>query len=401
MSLDPKLLEYAKPNSQQYTIIEKLIEGMRPVEIEAEMSLPKTTVSTALHRVRKRAAKNGYSPDHDMTRTAPPGYFVKGTSTYYNKDGDKAGQWVKTSIDHEQFMSSIQEAVNQVVETLPVFAGREYIYNNPSDQLMAVYPLGDPHIGVLCLAEDAAEDWDLHKAQNVFLEAFDKLVKVAPKCKKALLVNLGDFFHADNTKGVTERSGHFLSTDKNYAAMVDTGLKIIIQMIESCLDHHEEVEVINAIGNHDDTGSMFLQSALAHMYAKEPRVLIHRYSGEFAYTRHGKCLIGVHHGHTAKMDKLPMAMAIDRATDWGEIGENGHRYWYTGHIHHDSKKEIGQVVCESFRTLSPRDNYAQGHGYRSGRDSKVLVLHKEHGEVSRHTINVSQLTAYEDVDKTA
>jgi hypothetical protein len=44
--------------------------------------------------------------------------------------------------------------------------------------------------------------------------------------------------------------------------MVETGIKIMIQMINSALEHHKSVKVITIIGNHDDTGAMFLQAAL-------------------------------------------------------------------------------------------------------------------------------------------
>src|SRR6185312_6701170 len=43
----------------------------------------------------KRLALKGYSPAHDMTHTVPDGFKVKGVSTYYDKDGKPAGQWVK------------------------------------------------------------------------------------------------------------------------------------------------------------------------------------------------------------------------------------------------------------------------------------------------------------------
>jgi len=61
------------------------------------------------------------------------------------------------------------------------------------------------------------------------------------------------------------------------------------------------------------------------------------------------------------------------------------------HIHHDTKTEFSGCSVESFRTLAAKDNYAHSGGYRAGQDSKALVIHKEYGEIERHTVNIDQL----------
>jgi hypothetical protein len=81
-------------------------------------------------------------------------------------------------------------------------------------------------------------------------------------------------------------------------------------------------------------------------------------------------------------------MATDRREDWGKTR---YRYWWTGHVHHDQVKDIQGVKCESFRVLPPADAWADGAGYRSMRDIKAIVFHKEYGEVARHTVNPEML----------
>ena len=56
----------------------------------------------------------------------------------------------------------------------------------------------------------------------------------------------------------------------------------------------------------------------------------------FQYFTFGKNLIGVTHGDTAKMPDLGSIMATDRPREWGD---SIHRYWLTGHVHHDQVKE--------------------------------------------------------------
>ena len=316
------------------------------------------------------------------------GEVLKGSSTLYDDEGNVKLQWVKTDIDKQTAIDNIKEWIDTCVENLPKFKKKNYEVSNTSSDLLAIYPLGDPHVGMKAYKDEAGDNWDLNTAQEVFCGVFDRLVKTAPHCKEAIIVNLGDYFHRDNVAGVTERSGHKLDSDGNYLMMVDTGIKIMIQMINSALEHHEVVKVITIIGNHDDTGAMFLQAALKHMYADEPRVNIECTASVFQYFQHGKYFFGVHHGHTCKADKLPLVMATDRPKEWGN---SSFRYWLTGHIHHDSKKEYSGCSVESFRTLAAKDAYAYNGGYRAGQDSKALVIHKEFGEIERHTINIAQV----------
>lgn len=389
MTLDPRILDFIQPNTTRYKIVELAIAGLSNQQVADELGIKKSTVSGDLTRARQTAAKRGYAPDNDMTHPTADGFFVKGVSTLYNEDGAVKAQWVKTDIDKQTFIEDIKELIQGLVEELPQFKSTPYDKSYYSADLMAVYPLGDPHIGMLALKDEAGEDWNLKTAQSVFCGVFDRLVKTAPNCSQAVIVNLGDYFHYDNASKVTERNRHALDTDGTYLEMADTGLKIMIQMIRSALNHHRSVKVLTAIGNHDDTGAMFLQAALKHMFELDERVEIVTTSDVFQYVRHGKCFFGTHHGHTAKADKLPLIMATDKPKDWGECQ---YRYWYTGHIHHDSKKEYSGCTVESFRTLAAKDSYAYSGGYRAGQDSKAIVLHKEFGEVERHTINIAQVT---------
>lgn len=335
----------------------------------------------------KKLRENGTLP-LDSGNFVSAGELLKGSSTLYDENGDIKLQWVKSDVEKQTFLNQMKELITDYAENLPQFAKTPYNVTHSSDDLMAVYPLGDPHIGMQAYKEEAGEYWDLEKAQKVFCGVFDRLVKTAPHCKRAVIVNLGDYFHRDNVAGVTERHKHSLDTSGNYSMMVDTGLKIILQMINSALEQHETVEVITAIGNHDDTSAMFLKAALKHMYANEPRVIIDDTQSVFSYFQHGKCFFGVHHGHTCKAPKLPLVMATDKAEEWGS---SQYRYWLTGHIHHDTKTEFSGCSVESFRTLAAKDNYAHSGGYRAGQDSKALVIHKDYGEIERHTININQL----------
>ena len=60
----------------------------------------------------QRAALHGFAPDHDMTQLVPAPFVVKGVSTYYNKEGSRAGQWVKTQLDAEAAAAAMNAALD-------------------------------------------------------------------------------------------------------------------------------------------------------------------------------------------------------------------------------------------------------------------------------------------------
>lgn len=329
-------------------------------------------------------AKRGYAPEHDMTRTVPDGYMVKGVSTLYRDDGTIAAQWVKSTQDAERQRAMLLEACEALVAELPKAAPTKAANAGYRADLLTAYPIGDPHIGMRAWAEECGDDWDLSIAERVHCQAMDSLVQASPNTERALIVNLGDLFHYDSMSPVTPTSGHLLDADGRYAKMVAVGVKVVRQCIETALAKHKTVHIINAPGNHDPTGALWLSVALSHIYEREPRVTVDRNPSVFAYYRFGKNLIGVHHGHSCKPDKLPGVMAADRAKDWGETL---HRYWYMGHIHHATLKEYPGVSVESFNTLAVKDAYATAGGWRSRESVQAIYLHKEHGEVGRARVH--------------
>ncbi len=347
----------------------------------------RATVRQSINRLQKRAANRGYSPIHDMTHTTPAPFRVKGTSTLYGDDGQPKLQWVKTERDKAAFLEEIKDTINEIVQDLPPIAPTPPLTDDINEHLHAFYPLGDPHIGMLSWGEETGEDWDLEIAERVYATVWDRLVRSAPRCAECTIVDLGDFWHADNLEGRTSRSGHKVDQDGRYAKMIKVGYRILMMMINVALQHHQQVNVKILPGNHDDVGALFLRESLSHIYANEPRVNVDQSVSVFQYTHWGACLVGYHHGHTCRMNDLPMVMATDHP-EWSNCK---HRYWYTGHIHHDSMKEYQGCKVESFRVIPPNEAYAHEAGYRSGRDSKVIILHRERGEVARYTQDVEHV----------
>jgi len=328
------LLPFCESDKQK-ELLEKVIAGESIHSASVGIYGTSTNGLRAFRKMKAKAARQGIAPEADMVKQVPDGYHLKGSSTLYDADGKAKLQWVKTNIDHERQMELMQEAVEALAQDLPIIeriAKPKHKYQD----MMAVYPLGDPHIGMLSWGEETGQDWDLKIAEAAFCSVFDRLVATAPPCKEAVIVNLGDYFHADNFEGVTSRSKHTLDTDGRFAKMIAVGVKIMRQMIESALARHEKVRVINAIGNHDDTGAVWLSVCLHHMYQNNPRLAVDTKPAPFHYFSFGNSLFGVHHTHTCKPAQLPAVMASMVPEQWGAAM---FRTWLTGHIHHDVVRE--------------------------------------------------------------
>jgi len=335
------------------------------------------------YRRKKLLALKGWSPEHGLTHPVADGQKLRGASTLYDADGKMRLQWVKSKEDPDRIRAIIDECVAASLDDLPRLksrpAGRASKYIKDR---MACYPIGDAHIGMRAWDEECGENWDLAIAERVQCQAMANLVADAPPTERAAIINLGDWFHYDNIEAITTRSGNVLDVDGRYAKMVRVGIKVMRQCIESALSRHRYVSVVNVIGNHDDTGAIWLAQALAHMYERNARVTIDTRPTACHYFEFGQVLVGLHHGHSIKMEALPAVMAADQPAAWGRCS---HRYWWTGHIHHQQVKEFPGCIVESFNTLAAKDAYAALHGYRAQRNMKCIVLHNERGEVHRHT----------------
>jgi hypothetical protein len=242
-------------------------------------------------------------------------------------------------------------------------------------------------------ADECGESWDLKIAEETFRKMFDIIVDKSPPSLIAMLHIVGDTLHSDNIKGMTSRSNNILDMDGRYAKMVRVTIHIVLNMINSLLHKHKKVVVNIDRGNHDDVGSIWLVEVVLQVYKSNPRVEILDSQSPIHIYEFGKVLIASHHGHTMKMSDLPIIVASDYAQEWGRTK---HRYGLTGHVHNDATlsqhgKEYTGMYVESLRTLAAKDAYATWAGYRSKRDTKCIVYHKELGEIERYTASIDAL----------
>ena len=354
------------------------------------------SVGSSLRALVRKAAERGYAPEFGLTEPVPEGFTAE-HSTLYRSVVDEDGQvhkevvlqWVKSKRIKEALLELAVEAIKEAFEgPLHKVEKIDAPKSIETDDLLAVYPMGDPHLGMYAWAEESGDDFDVNIAERDLTLAMERLVDSAPRCRTALIANLGDFFHSDTIDNKTRRGGHTLDVDTRWTKVLRVGVRAMRSCIEHALRKHEKVHVINEIGNHDDQTAQVLTLALEMAYENNPRVTFDSGAGRFHYFRFHDVLIGVHHGDGAKPTELGGIMATDRPLDWGATK---FRYWLTGHIHTHNTWEPPGCHIESFRTLAPKDAWTASKGYRSGRDMYCLVIHKNYGEIERHRKDILML----------
>lgn len=384
--IDDRLLEWATVTERKY--LEASAEHGSNTRAAKALGCHRSVVDRALLRLKKRAALKGYSPEHSMSKSVPDGFYVKGVSTLYDADGNTRVQWVKSNVDQQRRYELMVEAIEGLVSDVRDLAPLSAPPSATDSQLLAVYPMGDPHFGLYAYAQESGDDFDLEIAEKVTRGAVDRLVGSAPSATTGLLLNLGDAFHADDGSNRTPASGHALDVDTRFAKVAQVGLRTMVHCIRRLLEKHEKVVVWNMVGNHDPHAALWLSLCLDAFFNSDPRVEVDLSPSMYKFMRFGKVLIGAHHGHGAKPNDLPLLMASDRAEDWGNTN---FRHWLCGHIHHWTAKEHPGVTVETFRTLAAKDAWHAGKGYRSGRDMNCIVYHQTYGEIQRIRCDISML----------
>lgn len=364
------------------------IRGSTHYDAAIALGMNDRTLRRLLAMIRKRAATKGHSPEHDMTRTVPDGFTVRGVSTYYDSKGNPAGQWVKSRVDDERQAQLMAEWIDRLADDVKPLPPVNHPKESDSE-LLAVIPMGDPHFGMYAWADEAGDDFDLSIADRLQRAVIDRLVSLSPPAAECLMINLGDFFHADNTTNRTPASGHALDVDTRFDKIMQVAEDCMVYCIRRLLDKFGTVHFWSMAGNHDPHCGSPLARILRAYFRDNPRVKIDVKPGKFNYMRFGRVLIGSTHGDMAKPQDLPLLMATDKAQDWGD---SHFRYWYVGHVHHKTVKEHPGCVVETCRTLAPRDAWHSGMGYRAGRDMQLIVHHRQFGETVRIRCDHSMVT---------
>jgi DNA-binding transcriptional regulator YdaS (Cro superfamily) len=385
IQIDVELKAYATDKQKEY--IDAINECGSNRKAAKKLGINPAGIDQGMKSVRKKAALAGYSPEHDMTRTVPSPFVVKGISTYYNAEGKPSGQWVKSQVDadkREQFMleaiEALKEDIPRLDATLPPPLG--------NDKLLNCYVITDYHMGMLAWDEECGENWDLKIAEELIVKWFAQAIHQSPDADTAIFAQLSDFLHFDGMDAVTPASKHLLDVDSRFSKLVRASIRILRQVITMLLQKHQKLHIIMADANHDPVSQIWLREWFSVLYENEPRVSVDTSPNPYNAYEFGKTALFFHHGHKRNVANVAHVFA----SQFREMfGRTKYAYAHMGHLHHVDVKENNLMIVEQHRTLAANDAYGARGGYLSGRDAKVITYSKDFGEVSRLTINSDML----------
>jgi hypothetical protein len=336
-------------------------------------------------RLRARRAIEGQSEDHKggLQEVIPIGHIVKAVSSLVDADGALVMQWIKTNAEQQQW----QDIINAVLDRIPhLITPRKPVLRmvSQSNDLLALYPLADLHVGLYASLLDAAHDWRLADTVALVKACIDDLIERTPTAAQAIVAQIGDFTHTDNMLNRTPKSAAPLDADGRYIEIAQAAMEIAVYVIDRVAQHHANVTVIWQSGNHDGASALVIQTALATVYRYDARVHVHQSGKRTHVIQHGGVALGFTHGDTIKAKNLPLIMAVDYPGIWAGTR---FRVFHTGHIHHKSVEEYIGCIVESHQSVAPRDAWHENQGYRS-LHSLCSIVYNHVGEYTRNVIQI-------------
>lgn len=315
----------------------------------------------------------------EITDVKREGEIVR-RSTLYGADGSVTAEWVIRKPEEETQADYI-EALKKSFENDVVKLKVPNLHRNSkvSSDLSLLFSI-DEHIGVRLVKEQVGVDYNLTDAVNLMLDRFDILLSRMPDTEEVLFVNLGDQFHANDHMDVTPASKHTLHSDSTFNVISDAVVHMNRVKISMLLDKYDKLTVRGVSGNHDVDPMGWLFRCISIAYENTDRVDSEFWSHGLGVHQHGNVMLGFAHGHKMKPDSMAGACA-DRFPK--EYGSSSMRYLHTGHIHHDSSRDLwGGFKWYSHRTMSPKDAFSFTNGYLSRQSMKGYVINNKEGEIS-------------------
>lgn len=383
---------YNYSDYEQYTVTDaekrnlKLFIKHGSVNAAAKASgISRNTLKSSWRRIRDRAALKTFAPECGIVNKVPDVMNLKGMSDMRtNSEGKPV--WYKYDVDLQKKAEVMRQVVEAFKEDLPVCENvkmRKNIVHN--GDLLNCYVLADYHLGMVAHEMTTGdEDWNTEKAEQVLYNWFEMAVQSTPQAEKCLFLELGDFTHIDNQKGLTERSGNILEYDVPLNVLIRVAIRVMRRVIKLLAEKYKEVNVMVVDGNHNEGGANWMQELLTAYYEENERIIIDQNKTPYYCFEFGDVSLFAHHGHKKKPSECEEVF-INRYRE--VFGRTKRSYAHLGHRHHHNLIEKSNMEIEQHPTLAAKDTHAADGGYSSDRKSHAITYHKNFGEVSRVTIS--------------
>ena len=379
--IDPRVLKEFAESDRQHEVIDAVIKEGSATKAAKFLNINRRSVDKMLERLEGKAAKEGIAPHRDLTHQTAEGFQAKRISTAYKEDGSVALQWVIQEPDKQSLQQRLDFMLEGIKDDLTGFKKAVKEPAKVKSDYLAMYMVGDHHFGMLADSETKfdGDDWDVKIASQILLDSTERLANRVGDAEIGVLLNVGDFFHADSSKNETT-AGTRVDVDTRIGKTFKLAGRLFQILIDKMLLTHKRIIVINVRGNHDSDMACHLSSCLEILYDAEPRVEVLPNYSKFIHLQWENNLFVFHHGDRIKHEQILQTVIKNLDDEWSQ---SKNRYCHLGHIHHHVAREVGSMHFEHWGSLTSTDQWHSDSGYGAERSMTAVVYHKDHGEDSR------------------
>lgn len=289
-------------------------------------------------------------------------------------------------INEESIFSQVNDLISK---HSPDYTELIRTQNEKGNKNLLVINPADIHIGKYSAEKETGEAYNSEIAVKRVIDGIHGLLEKSKgfEIEKILFCIGNDVLHTDTPYSTTCK-GTYVDSAGKWWEHFEVALELYIKCVE-ILRKIAPVDCIHSLSNHDYQAGFHLAQALKAWFRKADDISVEVSPAHRSYYTYGENLIGLEHGDSAKIDRLPLLMAQERSKEWSATK---FRYWYLHHIHHkvkhkwlDGKDFIG-VSVEYLRSPSSSDSWHSRKGFTGINKAVEAFIHsKKEGQIARIT----------------
>jgi hypothetical protein len=310
------------------------------------LGIPRTTF-------RRRLAAEEH-PTLEQTAAAE-GFDAAGVTAYWHKS-KRISAYVR--VDRGRDETGLDRALERVQAALA--APQQGPPPARVNDVLSVLSFPDWHLLMQAHAEETGGEYDLSIAEANFRVGAARLLERAGPGEECLVLGLGDQFHTNSNKNVTEASGHPLQVSGRIWRAFDIAVYAFVYAVRAALRTHRRVVVRILPGNHDEFLATLLERAVGLAFAAESRVTVAASPRYYFAHQFGRAMVAATQGNNIKGgENGRIRAAAILAHHYREMyGTSDVRYLLSGDKHHERTFDVPGWLAIQLRAMTAMDAWA-------------------------------------------
>lgn len=300
------------------------LEGKKPKQIYDEYyvhQIEEPCTFASFDRLLRNWSKQVFPDDLTLECGTYEGFTAHNATVQVSKTGEIIQAWIKQSasdFDPNDFLEALKDNVTPYEY--------EWRIDLSADRMLEI-PLFDMHWGV-CFFEDYKPVLD------------DLMELIHSRHWDRIVIPVGqDFFHNDSIiNAVTTKGTKIDKVDMTRA--VKEGRLFITTIIDTAIEHSNDVQVLYSPGNHDRSISWMFMQVLLERYG--PKIIDDSMEYRKVFT-YGTNSVMVTHGDSKQATAKNLAHIFPISYP-EEFAQAKIREVHSGHLHHESEADIYGVM---------------------------------------------------------